>query len=165
MFGRYSFMPIVSRWCLRLLLRGRPWLTVLTCRFRLTLWRYLPWPFPRGLSSDVAGAASLAVAEVASSADTAGVTSSADLAGMSFPAVAGVASPADLAGMSLPAIVGVASLTDLAGMVFPVVAGAAPLAFIELVSLTHSMVVAGSPSVCNSQCVYDCLVPDDYVTE
>ena len=25
------------------------------------------------------------------------------------------------------------------------------------------MEVAGSPSVCGSQCAYDCLVPDDYV--
>ena len=27
------------------------------------------------------------------------------------------------------------------------------------------MVVAASPSMCGSQCAYDCLVPDDYVTE
>ena len=64
----------------------------------------------------IAGAVSLAVAEVAYSAD---------FAGMALPAVAGVVSPADLAGMAFPSVAGVTSLTDLAGMAIPAVAGPA----------------------------------------
>ena len=136
-----------------------------------------------GFSSDSAGAASLVVAEVASSADIAGEASSADLAGMAFPAIAGVASLADLAGMALLAdIVGAASPADLARMAFPAIAGVAsstvagvvPLAVPEVVSLavtvevtssTDFMVVADSFSMCSSQCDNDWLVPDGYVKD
>ena len=100
-----------------------------------------------GRTLAVAWAAYLADAEVVSSADLAGVASSADFAGMAFPAVAGVASPAEFAGMAFPAI-----------------AGAAPLAVIEVASSNNSIEVAGSPSVCGSQCAYDCLIPDDCVS-
>ena len=72
-----------------------------------------------------------------------------------------MASPTDLAGMAFPAIAGVASPADLAGMAFLVVAGAAPLAVVEVASSTDLMEAAGSPSVCRSQCAYDCLVHDD----
>ena len=58
----------------------------------------------------VAGAATLAVAEVASSADFAGAASPADLAGMAIPAVAGIEFPAD---------VGASPLTDVAEGAFP----------------------------------------------
>ena len=47
---------------------------------------------------NVAGAATLAVAEVAYSADFSGVAPSADLAGMTFSAVVGVTSPVDVPG-------------------------------------------------------------------
>ena len=60
------------------------------------------------VDSDVAGVASLAVAEVASSADFAGVAPPADLAG-AYPADLAGAFPADLAKMAFPAIAGVAS--------------------------------------------------------
>ena len=79
------------------------------------------------------------------------------MTGVAPLATAEVASSADLAGAAPPA--------DLAGMTFPATAGAAPLAVVEVASSTDSMEVAGSPSVCGSQCAYDCLVPDDYVTE
>ena len=120
---------------------------------------------PLAVASGGGGGLSADTAEVASSADTAGVACSADLARMVFLAIAGVVSPADLPGMAFPAVAGVASPADLAGMAFPVIDGAAHLAVVEVASSTDSMVVAGSPSVCSSQCAYDCLVPDDYVTE
>ena len=86
-----------------------------------------------GLSSVMAWVASLAVAEVASSADFALVTSPAELAGMAFLAVSGVASPADFAGMAIPAV-----------------AGAAPLAVVEVAYSSDSMEAACSPSGCSS---------------
>ena len=100
-----------------------------------------------GLASVMAGAASLAVAEVASSADFAGVASPADLAGMALPAVAGAVSPADLAGMAIPAV-----------------AGLAPLAVVEVASSSNLMEAACSPSGCSSRGNYGGLVPDDCVT-
>ena len=112
------------------------------------------------MSQAVAGVASLAVAEVASSANLAGATSSADLAGMTFPAVAGETSLADFAGMAFPAIAGVSSPADLAGMALPAVAGVVPLPIVEVASSTDSIEAEGSPSVCGSECAYDCLVPD-----
>ena len=65
----------------------------------------------------VVGVATLAVAEVASSAYFAGAASPADLAGMAFPAVAGI---------GIPAVVGAVPLTDVAGMVFLAAAGGYP---------------------------------------
>ena len=76
------------------------------------------------VDSDVAGAAPLAVAEVASSADFAGMVSRADLAGAFLADLPG-AFPAEIAGMAFPAIAGVASPADLAGMAVPAVAGVA----------------------------------------
>ena len=57
--------------------------------------------------------ATLAIAEVASSADFAGVASPANLAGMAFPAVAGI---------GITAIVGEVSLTNVARMALPATA-------------------------------------------
>ena len=51
------------------------------------------------------------------------------------------------------------------GMAFPAVAGVASLAVVEVASSTDLMVVAGSPSMCSSQCACDWLVSDDYVKE
>ena len=78
--------------------------------------RCLPWLLLGGgdFSSDLAGAASLAVAEVASSADIVGAASPADLAGMALQAVAGVASPADPDGMAFSAVAGLAFSADIA---------------------------------------------------
>ena len=69
------------------------------------------------LLPNVAGAANLAIAEVAPSDD---------FAGMVFPAVAGVTSPVDLAGLVFPAVVGEMSLTEVAGMALPPVSGVVP---------------------------------------
>ena len=116
------------------------------------------------LSSVIAGAASLAVAEVVPSADFAGVASPADLDGMALPAVAGVVSPADLAGMAFPAVAGVASPADFAGMAIPALAGPAPLAIVEVASSSDLMEAVCSPSGCSSRDTYGGLVPDDCVT-
>ena len=138
------------------------------------------WP-QGGLLPDIAGAATLAVVEVASSADFAGVASLADFAGMAFPTVAGVVSPVDLAGMAFTTVVGVTSLAELAGMTLLAVAGAAPLAelaemaflavvgaaflaVVEVASKTNLMEPAGSPSVCDSQSDCGSSVPEDLVT-
>ena len=127
------------------------------------------------VDSDVTGAVSLVVAEVASSADFAGVASPAnlsgaflaDLAGTAFPAVAGVASPAVLAGtvflsiagvasravlagMAVPDVAGVASLAVLTGMAVPAVAGAASLAVVEVATSTDRMEAVSSLGVCGS---------------
>ena len=85
---------------------------------------------------DVAGAAPLAIA---------GVASSADLAGMTFPVVTGVASPVDLAGMAFPAIVGEVPAAEFSNITFPAIAEAA-LIVVEVASSTDSMEPAG-PSV------------------
>ena len=62
----------------------------------------------------VAGVATLAIAEVASSADFAGAASRADPSGMAVPAVAGLGFPAD---------VGASTLTNVAEGLFPANAG------------------------------------------
>ena len=67
----------------------------------------------------IAVVATLAIAEVASSADFAGAASPADFAGMAFPAVVG---------MGIPAVVGEVPLTDVAGMALPAVAEGIPSA-------------------------------------
>ena len=76
----------------------------------------------------IAGVATLAVAEVASSADFAGAASPADLAGMAFPAIAG---------MGIPVVVGEVPLTDVAGMALPAVAEGIPSAVCFQI-LSHS---------------------------
>ena len=92
-----------------------------------------------GLLPHVAGAALLAIAEVASSAE---------LAGMAFLAVTGVVSPVDPAGMAFPANVGEMFPTEIAGMAlpaefskktFPAVAEAESLIVVEVASSTDSM--------------------------
>ena len=117
-----------------------------------------------GLSSVIAGVASLAVAEVASSADFDGTVSPADLAGMALPAVAGPASLANPAGMEFPTIAGVASPANFAGIAIPAVAGPAPLDVVEVASSSDLMEAVCSPSGCSSRDTYGGLVPDDCVT-
>ena len=65
-----------------------------------------------GLSSVMARVASLAVAEVASSADFAGVTSPADLVWIALPAITKTVSQANLTRMAFPIVAGVASPVD-----------------------------------------------------